>query len=125
MGNREGVVKAWAVRRRIPKERWDRKFIASFKATPQQWSPEDMGEDEERMAYHPEGEEEDEEMKEYWETVRRKDEFLDECRRKWKEQGKTEEECKRMWPQAFADWRAKNPSWNHCRLESRLAAEFA
>ena len=41
VGNKDGIVKAWAIRRRPLEERWDDCFVLSLKATPSGWSTED------------------------------------------------------------------------------------
>ena len=38
MGNKDGVAKAWAIRRRPLEERWDDSLVKSLKATPSGWS---------------------------------------------------------------------------------------
>ena len=41
MGNKDGIVKAWAIRRRPLEERWDNAMVMSIKAIPSGWSTED------------------------------------------------------------------------------------
>ena len=43
IGTRDGVVRAWAVRRRDPQDRWDSKLIQDMKGTPQQPNPNKPG----------------------------------------------------------------------------------
>ena len=40
VGNKDGVVKSWAMRRRPLEERWDDAMVLSLKATPSGWSTE-------------------------------------------------------------------------------------
>ena len=40
VGNKDGVVKAWAIRRRPLEERWDDAMVTSIRATPEGWSTE-------------------------------------------------------------------------------------
>ena len=42
---REGVVKAWTVRRRPEAERWDADLIANLKGSPQRWSEDEPGDE--------------------------------------------------------------------------------
>ena len=41
VGNKDGVVKAWAIRRRPLEERWDDTMVRSLKATPSGWNSEE------------------------------------------------------------------------------------
>ena len=41
VGNKDGLVKAWAIRRRPLEERWDDAMIRSLKAIPSGWSTEE------------------------------------------------------------------------------------
>ena len=41
VGNKDGLVKAWTIRRRPLEERWDDAVVASLKAIPSGWSTEE------------------------------------------------------------------------------------
>ena len=41
VGNKDGLVKAWAIRRRPLEERWDNAMVMSLKAIPSGWSTEE------------------------------------------------------------------------------------
>ena len=66
VGNKDGIVKAWAIRRRLLEERWDDAMVLSLKATPSGWSTEDAIQHEHPIETEEDGEpssEEEEESK--------------------------------------------------------------
>ena len=72
VGNKDGIVKAWAIRRRPLEERWDDAMVRSMKEVPSGWSTEEAIEYENPIVTEDDGEppSEEEEEEKYSHEVR-------------------------------------------------------